>query len=527
MTDRQSEVEDKYDVADDFTLPDLTPVGGVTAVSGPVEHVLTATYFDTADLRLAGARVTLRARTGGSDDGWHLKLPGPDGDRIEVHRPLGSSTRRVPAALLHEVRVLVRDAGLLPVARLRTHRTVHALLAEDGTRLAEVCDDRVTGEVIGEVTGEVTGDVTGEITGEVIGEALGDSVELTVWREVEVELVEGRRSLLRAVGKRLRAAGAEHAGSASKLARTLGDRVPATRRAEVDPDSAGGMVLRYVAEQVDALAAYDPRVREDAPDAVHKMRVATRRLRSALRSYRPLFDREVTEPIRAELRWLAGVLGAPRDAEVLHHRVRSLVGEQPVELLVGPVAARVDRELRGTHRAAHKALRTELSGSRYFRLLDALDALLADPPLTGLAAEPAAEVLPALVHKAWRRTRQAADRAAAAEPAEPGQLHDVRKAAKQARYAAEAAIGVGGVAAADFARRMRSVQSVLGEHHDAVVAAAVLREMGVRAHLDGENGFSYGRLHALEEQAAADAERGFAAEWADASARRHRRWLRT
>ena len=66
-------------------------------------------------------------------------------------------------------------------------------------------------------------------------------------------------------------------------------------------------------------------MRLDAPDAVHKMRVATRRLRSALTTFKPLFDADVVRPLGGELKWLAGELGAARDAEVMRDRVRTAV----------------------------------------------------------------------------------------------------------------------------------------------------------------------------------------------------------
>ena len=84
------------------------------------------------------------------------------------------------------------------------------------------------------------------------------------------------------------------------------------------------------------------------------MRVATRRLRSALATFRPLLDREQTEPLREELKWIAGMLGAARDAEVMQERLTGLLSEQPVELVIGPVQQHIDRELRTAYRTAHE-----------------------------------------------------------------------------------------------------------------------------------------------------------------------------
>lgn len=505
--DRQTEVEDKYAVDEHFVVADLTAVAGVASVDEPTEMDLDATYFDTADLRLATAKVTLRRRTGGGDAGWHLKLPGVGNSRTEVHRPLGRAVRTPPKALVEQVRVWVRDRTLAPVARLRTTRVTHYLRGPDDRVLAEVSDDRVTAERLGEV------------------------VAVSRWREVEVELVDGDRKLLRRVGALLVRAGARPATSPSKLARALGARLDEATRAAGAPgpaESAGAHVIEYLRQHVDLLEGFDPRVRTDQPDSVHKMRVSSRRLRSVLGAYRPLFDRSVTDPIRAELTWLGGALGTVRDDEVMDERLRGKVRSQPRELVLGPVIARLDRELRGDYRRAHAVLLTELDSPRYFRLLDALDALMDDPPLTELAAEPATDVLPTRVRKTWLRLRRAAayaDQPDLTEEERATRLHEVRKAAKRARYAADAAVPTIGADAAAFAARVKDLQSILGEHHDSVVSRDLLRTLALGAYRAGENTFTYGRLHAFEEGVAAEEERQYARAWRAASRKKLRRWF--
>ena len=158
------EIEAKYDVTSELPLPDMVGVAGVEAVVTQATRVLTAVYFDTPAHDLGAAGATLRRRTGGTDDGWHLKLTLARGERLEVHRPLGVRTSP-PAALRALVRVFVRSNALAPVATLTNRRTVHLLLSGDGRVLAELADDSVTGE---------RHDV--------------DAPPL-LWREVEVELV--------------------------------------------------------------------------------------------------------------------------------------------------------------------------------------------------------------------------------------------------------------------------------------------------------------------------------------------------
>jgi inorganic triphosphatase YgiF len=105
VTGQHTEIERKFDVDGSFALPDLTCLPRVAAADEPVEHRLEAAYYDTADLRLARARITLRRRTGGSDAGWHLKLPVADGIRDEIRAPLSDT---VPGTLAALVRSRVR-----------------------------------------------------------------------------------------------------------------------------------------------------------------------------------------------------------------------------------------------------------------------------------------------------------------------------------------------------------------------------------------------------------------------------------
>ena len=107
--------------------------------------------------------------------------------------------------------------------------------------------------------------------------------------------------------------------------------------AELTPDSPAGDVLAvHLTEQVAAMKSREQDARQDAPDGVHKMRVATRRLRSALATFRPLLDRTITDPLRDELKWIAAELGGARDAEVLRMRLLDELAAEPDDLVLGP-----------------------------------------------------------------------------------------------------------------------------------------------------------------------------------------------
>lgn len=510
MVSVHREVEDKFEADDDAELPRLDRLPGVATVHPPVEVELYATYFDTAELALAAAGITVRRRTGGDDAGWHLKLPDGNGHRDELRVPLGRAARTVPKPLRTVVRALSRDRPLAAVATVRTRRCVHRLLDVDGRVLAEVCDDTVSAST------PASGDAGGEVR----------------WREWEVELVDGNPTLLVAAGRLLQDVGSSPSTQSSKLARVLGDRVPqngVVGQPRLKPGvSAGEVVLRRLREQVAEVKLRDPHARRDAADGVHKMLVALRRLRSALATFGPLLDREVTDPLRAELKWVATALGAARDAEVLQDKLSAAIRAESKGLVLGPVSARVQAELRGAYKHARQSALETLDSDRYLAALDGLDRLVADPPWTAKAHRPGYEVLPKRMRREWKRLGRRVDEAERAgdQAQRDNLLHEARKAAKRTRYAAETLVPVYRRDAERLATGVKKVQTVLGHHHDSVLAQPVLREMAVKAHKDGDSAFSYGRLHRQEQARAEAAAARFAKTWKKASRPKLRSWLR-
>ncbi len=270
-------------------------------------------------------------------------------------------------------------------------------------------------------------------------------------------------------------------------------------------------------------------MRIDAPDAVHTMRVAVRRLRNALATCRPLLVREQTEPIRDELKWLAAELGVPRDAEVMRERLEERLAEEPPEVVRGAGYRRMDEEMRTDYAQAREGMLEALGSDRYLSLLDRLDDLVADPPWSDKAAEPVHSVLRARVRHDYKRLVGRVELAEETEdPRErEHRLHDARKATKRVRYAAETLTGIYGKPARRFVKAMKRVQSRLGDHHDAFVTRARLRELGDEAARTGDNAFVFGVLHAREERALVATDDEFAREWRKASKKKRRRWLST
>jgi len=272
------------------------------------------------------------------------------------------------------------------------------------------------------------------------------------------------------------------------------------------------MLHRYLAEHRDALRATEPGVRAGDADAVHDMRVAARRLRSTLRTFRPLLDRDRTEPLRAELRWLGRLLGAARDDDVLAERLVTTVREEPPELVVGPVVSRITRRLAADASQARTELLAGLDSARYADLLAALDGVVDDPDLP----KPGRRRLRRLARRALRRADRMLGEAGSADPADAAtgagsegrligldtdrdsRLHEARKAYKRARYAAEAVAGLAPRPARRLVKGLKALQDTLGEHQDTVVARGLLREDGMRAYGEGENAFTYGLLYGRE-----------------------------
>ena len=342
------EIERKFEVTASDAVASLDPgvaLGGAVPAE-PEERLLEAVYYDTPDLQLLAEGVTLRRRTGGGDAGWHLKLPVAGDRREEVRLPLTRARAHPPAELACLVRAFARGRPVGPVAELRTHRRAWRSVDGAGVLVAELAADDVTGRIIG-------------------------AEENASWREVEVELGPAAPAgLLDDVENRLAAMGLRRSTAPSKIGRLLAGRkadrgVGSAQSAP--PGSAGSVVASYLQAQARAMRRCDPLVRLDREDAVHQMRVAARRMRSALQAFGRVLDRDRTRALTGELAWLAGELAPARDTEVMLARFEELLAALPGELVLGPVHAELTRAFarRGAHARA-RAL-AALDGDRSSR----------------------------------------------------------------------------------------------------------------------------------------------------------------
>jgi len=222
------------------------------------------------------------------------------------------------------------------------------------------------------------------------------------------------------------------------------------------------------------------------------------------------------------------VLARARDQEVVQERGEACLAGTPSEDVLGPVAAKLSQQLARERTEAHASVLAELDTDRYYTLLDALDTLVASPPLTPLAHERARTALPPQVRRAGKKLDKAVVRVDELPdgPERTEALHSVRKAAKRARYAAELVAPVVGKDATRSAKRFKAVQGLLGDHQDAVQTRRFLRALGGRGHLAGQNGFTVGIWYQQQAEAADDVDAAFDATWRRAARRKHRRWMR-
>jgi CHAD domain-containing protein len=384
------------------------------------------------------------------------------------------------------------------VARLSTTRRRIRLVDDKGARVAEVVDDEVS---------------------------VRDGRRVAArFREIELEVFgsNGTEGLVAPLMAKLRDAGAGVPDPTPKHIRALGPQAmepPEVAPVPVQPDSPAKLVIRSaIAEAVASLLQHDPIVRTSRdPEGVHQARVATRKLRSHLRTFGPLLDPDWTEPLRSELGWLAMGLGAVRDREVLLDRLRERAKSLPDS--DAKSAASLLKGLEVEIGELRKKMIADLDSQRYVDLLENLVTAAHSPATLAEADQPANATLPALAATPWRRLRSAV-RQLPVSPTDP-ELHRIRILAKRARYAAEAVAPVAGDDATAFARGAAKVQTILGEHQDAVTAQAWLRSTRV----SGRKAFVAGELIALERIAAEDARTRWPKVWDSLDRKRLRSWM--
>ncbi len=511
-------------------LPDLRPIVGRTT-RRPDQDLRTA-YFDTRDLRLWRRGMTLRHRTEGDDAAtgiWTLKLPGEGTgsalQRTELSWP--GEAGAVPGEALRLLTAIIRRAPLEQVAELATTRHRLLLGDPDGDSLVELDDDVVT--------------------------IMGGGRDGIRFRQIELELSGSDAGVLGAVVEELHRAGA-FPDNEPKLAKAI-ETGSAGREANAEayerfPDplssvsSLSDVVRSSIAAGLDRLLDHDLRLRvspsEPAVRDVHQARVATRRLRSDLKTLAELLDPVWLRHTRDDLGWVGSALGRVRDIDVL---AESLLrdGEDP-----SPGASAFRDQCQNNLVAERLAAAGDLAQvladhDRYLNLLDRLHAATLHPPFlegdAGQAEGPmvrgvgpsgyspsdirAVEALPAVVGAQWRSLRKRV-RKAGRRPSDRD-LHRIRIRAKQLRYAAEAAAPVMGKRATRLASGAQRVQTTLGEHHDLVEAEHELTSLAQG--LSPMAAFAAGELSSRVRARREILRKEWKREWQGLRRKKLRRWL--
>jgi CHAD domain-containing protein len=517
------EREIKFAASPSYALPDLRGIVGST--ERLPKQLLSTAYHDTPDLRLWRRGLTLRFRSG-EEPGrgkWTLKLPEEMADRTLDRTELSweGEQEAVPAETGRLLRGIVRRATLGQVVHLESTRRRLLLRDQQGDALGEIDDDVVT--------------------------VAGGARDGFRFRQIEFEFTgEPDPAVVDAVLKKIRRAGAR-LDHEQKFAKSLGlgaeASTPVTekkgnkgkegrhQRPEV---SIGAVVQQSIEGALDRILDRDYRLRLDPSDppteAVHQARVACRRLRSDLKTFSPLLDPIWLAHTTTELKWLGTVLGRVRDADVLGRRLAAAGSDGPLEAQGQQDLCAMVAEERRQYAAE---LAEVVDGPRYFSLLERLYAAAHGPPFyvqgktrstSGQALRvesPARKALPPLVEIQWKALRRRR-RKAGRHPSDR-QLHRIRIGAKQLRYAAEAATPVMGKPARRLARRAEKVQTVLGDHHDAVAAAEWLR--GAALHGTSAASFAAGLLTAAQRRRQRALGRAWEGPWRALNANAARQWL--
>lgn len=451
------ETEFKFRVPADVTvdIEEILHAADARFTREPVRS-MSATYYDTSNLNLLRWGITLRHRTGGGDDGWHMKIPShgtgdsPARDEIRVD----TSAASIPVELASIAAPLIRRQEIVAMAEVRTERAPFLVVGQSGDGLIEVVDDHV----------------------QVGTPGLEPSA---AFHEIEVELLEDlpeSRELAHAIGTALLTAGTEP-NSVSKAAQALGRRagdppdVPALDFPDRDAPAVNALQAIFSRYVRDLLVA-DVGVRRDLPDSVHQMRVSCRRLRGALTTFRPLLDPEATSFLREELAWLAAELGQVRDTEVQINVLTEAIADEAAREFV---VSQLQQRLRAARSSALAALRSD----RHDFLIEDLILLVTEPPVGSRAFEPVGTVISECVEIPWVKLGRQVEKSDLDSPAE--QWHRVRIQAKKARYALEAVAPMFGDGYRKLGKSLAWVTDTLGSRQDAQVSMHTLEDLAATA----------------------------------------------
>ncbi len=522
-TDRQ-EVEWQYDVSDELGRVEEWLVGldrssGAAVVEGDTRD-LSDTYYDTADWRIYRAGYALRVREEKDGAEATLKsLVSADSTSGEARRREVSETLRKegveflrssrgPVGRLFQAFAGARE--LRPVFTVRTRRQTFDLILESA--IGELIDGQANGhdeDIVADAAGDIRereardGEANGP--GMRVGEVALDSSEILLGEaeeparlsRVEVE-VEGEphpgveafvAEMREALGLKLArvskyGAGLFATGQSPEADSDLGPtRIDASL-------SLGELAFSVLRRQFAKMRAHEAgsRLGED-PEEVHDMRVATRRMRAAIKLLQDALP-ERARWVRDELKTFAGALGDVRDLDVQLEQIEKWsegADEEGREAL-----SRTGKALERQREEARGRLIEALDSARYERLESSFAHMLklgptretapgGGPDPRSKADEPVLSAGPALLSHRYRKWSKLADRID--EGSDPEDFHELRKEGKRLRYALEFFSQVyGEETTSELIRSLKALQDDLGRHQDAIVATERLRELATGGH---------------------------------------------
>jgi triphosphatase len=490
-------------------LEEHPSVAGLAVVPEPAKE-LTDVYYDTEDWRLYRAGYALRVRRDGESTEATMKALAPaEGGlrrRREISEPLEGlvTLRGISGPVGERLRRLAGTADLCPLFEVHTHRRTFALrtetpssgeIVEDGSgniRRQNSEQDAIVAEIaldeseifadggarthLSRVEVEVGSDAA-------IHDGVGDFVE--VLREA-LELRPTRASKFRT--------GLSVAGLSPEVAPDLGPT-------EIDATlSAGEVAFAILRRHFAAMLAHEPGVRlgED-PEELHDMRVATRRLRAALKLYANALPKRA-ERYERDLRWVAGALGEVRDLDVHLARLHEEASRN------GEVLEEVVALLRERRVEARRRMLEALDSNRYERLLATFSGTLRRGHSPAPSA-PILEVAPDLLKDRYKKVRKVAKKLSEDSP--PEHFHDLRKKGKRLRYALEPLQEIYGKPAHKMVKLLKKIQDDLGDHQDLIVAAGLMEELGVAGDRPPRAAFSMGSMAERYDRDAEEIRAGF------------------
>ena len=502
-TTEHREIEFKFRIPADLTINIGDILESTHHTGEPLDHrSMDATYYDTASLSLIRWGVTLRRRSGGGDDGWHMKLPlrysqtgAPEHGMDEIH--VDGTASLIPSPLVSIASPLIRRQELVPVARVVTERSPFLVRDDQGEILVEVVDDWVALKGFGV-----------------------DGSQATRFHEVEVELVADSiqaQRVARSIASALRDAGAQPSTvskAASALGRRAGDPPDVPIILPPAADAPAVDALQYIfARHVNGLLEADVAVRRGLPDSAHRLHVEYRRLFNILKTFAPILDPDTVAFLYDELSWMSAELGEVRNAEIQSARLSAMTKDPAAGEFI---AQSLDARAQAMRSGALAALRSDRHGF----LLEDLIIMVAEPPVTADAFAPAKKILRRCVGRSWRKLSSAVG--AADARSNDASWHKIRLRAERAAYATDAVAPILGHAYSELAASLRAASDSLRNEQDAAVSVEWLRDMSASA--PGTIGFCLGALASEISRADAAPRSAFTDEWP--SIDRHARSLK-